>query len=185
MALNTVQALLLALGANRLQELEDALFTVIDPLSDPTFVAITGDLLDKVGARVGEDRQGRGDTDYQAAIRLRIRVNRSRGKAEDIVQIAILAAVNSLPKYYEFPDHTCVFEVDITNLPGAAQVAKLLGQAKPVGVRGLLVYSSDASTVGQWGDSVQPSPLVAANTWGDAVGATGPVFASGVALVSS
>lgn len=183
MALNTVQAVLLA-QVNRLQELEDAGFTILDPLSDPTFAAITGDLLDKVGGHIGELRQGRSDGDYQAAIRIRIRMNRSRGTPEDIIAIAVLASINSTPSYFEF-DHTCVFEVDIINLPGAAQVARLLGQAKPVGIRGLLVYSSDASTVGRWGDAVQPSPLVAANTWGDAVGATGPLFASGVALVSS
>lgn len=184
MALNTAQALLLAY-VNRLQELEDAGFAVLEPLSDPTLVAVTGDLLDKVGARVGEKRQGRSDTDYQAAIRIRIRVNRSRGKATDIIDVAVLAAVNSVPKYFEFNDHTCVFEVDITNLPGAAQVAKLLGQAKPVGVTGLLVYTADGGDHLTWGDSTSPSTATAAMKWGDSVGGTGPKWASGVALVSS
>ena len=184
MALNTVQAILTAF-ANRLQEGEDLAWSVLLQLSDPTFATTVGDLLAKVGARVVEEPQGRSDADYQAAIRIRVRVNRSRGKAEDIVQIAMLASVNSTPKYYELNDATCVFQVDITNLPGAAQVARLLGQAKPVGVRGLLVYTVDTLDAFTFGDATDATNTITAEQFADAVGNTGPAFPSGALLVSS
>lgn len=184
MALNTVQAILLA-QVNRLQELEDAGWTLLDPLSDPTLALITGDLLDKIGSLVGDPRQGRGDTDYQAAIRIRIRVNRSRGTPEDIIAIAILAAINSTPKYFESPDVMCTFEVDIENLPGAASVARLLGQAKPVGVRGTLAYTVDALDALEWGDSTDATNLDTAEQFADSVGSTGPAWPAGALLVSS
>lgn len=184
MALNTVQAILQAF-AHRLQDGEDLSWAILSALSDPTFASVTGDLLDKLGARVGEKRLGRTDTDYQAAIRLRIRVNRSRGKAEDIVQIAKLAAVNSVPKYTEPNDDTPVFEVDITNLPGAAQVARLLGQAAPVGVRGLLAYSVDTNDAFTWGDATDATNTTTDEQWADVVGGTGPAWPSGVMLLGT
>lgn len=183
MALNTVQALAQA-QANRRQALEDVAWSVLTALSDPTFATVTGVLLDKIGARVGELRGGRVDSDYQAAIRLRIRVNRSRGKAEDIIAIAKLAAIHSTPLYTEPDDDGPLFEVDITNLPGGKQVGTLLGQAKPLGVPGLLVYSPDGQTYAAWGDSVSPGTLTPATTWGDSVGATGPLWGSAIRLSS-
>ena len=177
MALNTVQAILRAL-ANRLQEAEDAAFTLITALSDPTLNSIVGDLLDKVGARVGEPRGGRSDADYLVAIRIRVRVNRSRGKAEDIVQVAILASVNSVPTYAEY--YPASFLVTALNLPGAGQVAKLLGRAKSAGTYGVLA----ASKVGQngfvWGDTV--SGVYGANSkWGDTVAPSGSTWMSSYA----
>lgn len=187
MALNTTQCTLTAL-LNRLQDVENVGFAVLVELSDPTFAATTGDMLDKVGRRVGEPRGGRVDADYQAAIRLRARVNRSRGMATDVLAVAQLAALNSVPYYQEAQElgaDPCVFEIDITNLPSPAWVARLLGQAKPLGVRGLLAYSVDGNDAFTWGDATSASTAVTAQLWGDSVGGTGPEFPSGVQLVST
>ena len=184
MALNNVQAILLA-QVNRLQELEDAIWTLLTPLSDKTFASVTGKLLEFLGAIVGESRDGRADADYQAAIRIRIRVNRSRGKAEDVIAVAKLAAIHSTPSYTEPNDDGPIFEVDITNLPGAATVARLLGEAKPLGVTGLLVATADATDHATWGDSTQPTVHTTAQLWGDSVSATGPKWGTGFRLTST
>lgn len=182
MALNTVQAVLVAY-ASRLQDLEDVTWAILAALSDPTFASITGDLADKVLFRLtGETRDGRSDADYQAAARIRVRVNRSRGKAEDVIAVARLAAIHSTPFYSEPDTGEPVFEVDIPNLPGAAQVAKLLGQAKPAGVRGILVYSTDALDAFSFGDATNATNAVTGEQFADAVGLTGPAFPSGVRL---
>lgn len=170
MALNTVQATLSAY-TNRLQEAEDATFTVLDPLSDATLESISGDLLDKIGSRVGELRGGRADTNYRAAIRIRVRVNRSRGKAEDVLQVAILASINGLPSYVEY--YPASFQVTAYDLPGGGQVAALLGRTKAAGTYGILIYSSDASSAFTWGDTVSGS-YEANQKWGDTVAPSGP-----------
>jgi hypothetical protein len=187
MALNTVQCILTAI-LNRVQDVENVGWAVLQQLSDKTLASLTGDLLNKVGARVGEGRGGRVDADYQAAIRLRIRVNRSRGKAEDLIQIAKLAATNSTPYYQEAQElgaDPCVFQLDITNLPSAAWVSRLIGQAKALGVRGLLCYSTDGNDAFTWGDATSATNTVTAQQFADSVGGTGPEWPSGVKLVST
>lgn len=181
MALNTVQALLVAY-VTRLQELEDAAFTVLDPLSDASLESITGDLLDKVGARCGEERGGRIDADYRAAIRIRVRVNRSRGKAEDVVAVALLASTHSIPVYTEFTDVPATFQIDITNLAGPIAVAALLKKTRMGGTSGVLVYSVDALDAFEWGDSTDGTNTNTAEQWADSVGSTGPAWPSGVAI---
>lgn len=60
----------------------------------------TGDQLDQIGGLVGEERLGRTDTVYLTAIKLRIRVNRSQGRAEDIIQIANLISPSTYHEFY-------------------------------------------------------------------------------------
>lgn len=186
MALNSVQAILQAY-ANRDQAAEDAIFSVLDPLSDPTFEGISGDLLDKIGAIAGEPRGGRLDADYRPAIRIRIRVNRSRGKAEDVVQVAILASTNSTPKYSEPAELVAAFEVVALNLPGATQVARLLAKTKAAGTRGRLVYSTNATPVLSFADAGNLAGTTSAQKFGDATNIAGApsVFASAAVLSPS
>jgi len=155
-------AAFLASWTKRVQEFEDAAWTLLDALNVDN---ATDDLQDKIGSLVGEPRQGRGTVEYRAAIRLRIRVNRSFGRTEDVIDVARLAAINSTPTFDEY--YPAAFEVGIANLPGGASVAKLLGQARAGSVYGVLNFTPDASTPLIADDSV--SSLAAAGLVDDAV----------------
>jgi len=144
MALNNVQKLLSVLLAP-IQALEAVAWDVINlRILDNA----SGDGLDQLGAIVGESRDARSDTDYRAAIRIRIRVNRSQGKAEDVIAVATLAAVNSTPAYTE--SYPAGWEVVINNLPGGLQIARLLGLTKAAGTAGILSYTDSASAGMRW-----------------------------------
>jgi hypothetical protein len=97
----------------------------------------TGDALDQLGAIVGEARAGRSDVDYLTAVRLRIRVNRSQGTAEDIIQIANLIG----PADYE-ESANYHWTVTIYNTPSARILIDLLGRAKAAGSYGVVRYST-------------------------------------------
>lgn len=130
------------------QELENVLFVLLGAMNVDD---ATGDLLTKIGRIVGEERAGRSDAELRPAVRLRIRVNRSRGRSVDIVDISRLAAaVNATtPAYYEH--YPAGWHVEIANLAGALEVAKLLGEAKAAGSGGHLVYTPDADQYFVWG----------------------------------
>src|SRR5882672_579851 len=97
-----------------------------------------GDQLDQLGDLVGEGRLGRNDTDYRAAVRLRIRVNRSQGRAEDVIQVANLASGNTAIYNELYPAN---FEVQIYNTVTPAVIARMLYSTKAAGTGGTLVYS--------------------------------------------
>ena len=133
---NVLQAIL-----NRVQELENAAWSVLSALS---VGAATGDLLNTLGKLVGEPRLGRVDADYQAAIRLRIRVNRSKGRAADVIDVGVLASTNgSVPNYLEY--YPAAWVLDILNLPSANQVVPKLRSTRAAGTYGLLQFTSNAS----------------------------------------
>lgn len=142
--MNNIQKLL-SLFAGPIQDLEDQAWLILNGM---ILGNATGDQLDKLGAVVGESRGARSDTDYRTAIRLRIRANRSKGRAEDLIDVARLAAVNSVPYYAEF--FPAAWEVLINNLPGGLQVARFLGIAKMAGTAGVLTYTDDTSAGGRW-----------------------------------
>ena len=72
----------------RLQEIEGATLDVwSDVLSIET---AAGDQLDLVGQIVTEARNGRSDAVYRLALRVRVLINRSEGRAEELIQIVRL-----------------------------------------------------------------------------------------------
>jgi hypothetical protein len=137
---NRIQSLLTA-WVNRVQELEDALWTLLQAM---TIDAATFDLLDKIGALVGEARNGRSDTDYRAAVRIRIRANRSQGRSTDLLDIATLACTLSTPTITEY--QPAAWLVDMPNLSGAASVVYILGRSKAAGTTGLVSYTTTSAT---------------------------------------
>lgn len=104
--------------------------------SQPTY-----DQIDIIGGLVGEAREGRVDAAYLPAVQLRIRVNRSKGRSEDIIQIANLISPGAA-QYAEYPIMSWV--ASIWNIVGVSvgTVASLLGQAKATGSYGALEYST-------------------------------------------
>ena len=94
--------------------------------------------LDDLGAIVGEKREGREDDDYRTAIRIRIRVNRSKGRSEDMVQV--LALISALATYIEmFP---LGWEASLYNITNGGDVIRYLTQAKAAGSYGVLLSST-------------------------------------------
>jgi hypothetical protein len=72
---------------SRIQDLEDEIWIV---LWGWYLGNAQAGQLDDLGAIVGEGREGRDDTEYEAAIRVRIRVNRSKGRSVDVIAVAAL-----------------------------------------------------------------------------------------------
>jgi len=97
------------------------------------------DVLDKLGAIVGVTRNGLSDADYLAVIRIKIRINRSHGWAEDIIQIASLIVSGAI--YRE--EYPASFELDIYGTTTSIVTALLtyLGEARSAGTEGFLNYS--------------------------------------------
>lgn len=126
-----------------IQEAEDAVYAVLSALDLDTAV---DDVLDKFGRLVGELRQGRSNDDYRAAVRVRILVNSSDGKLEQLIAIArglVPTAVVSVQELYP-----AALRMYFSTLGTVSfrTVERLLHQAKPAGVR--LNVASGVPTVG-------------------------------------
>lgn len=72
----------------QIQDLEDAFYQLI---TDRTIETAVGTQLDGIGSIVGEDREGRDDSDYRLAIRVRILLNLTDGTIEQVIEILHLA----------------------------------------------------------------------------------------------
>lgn len=135
----------------RVQELEDATWEVIFArnLKDGQ-----GVVLDWIGTIVGRDRQGLGDDDYRIALRAQIRINRTQGKPEDVIDVASL----SLPDQTNFTyteQYPCGIYLEVLDqvVFSVSVLFRLLVKAKAGGVRLFLIYSIDPpATVFQFAD---------------------------------
>lgn len=160
----------------RVQELETAIFDVIDARILDT---ATNAQLESLGSLVGEKRLGRSDADFRQAIRLRIRVNRSKGRTVDVLDVATLAAAPERVTYEEYAQ--LQFSVEIYNRPGERYVAELLSKTRPATSNGILISSDLAlSSLLAFDDAV--SPIAGIETFSDAVSSTGKLAASGYGL---
>jgi hypothetical protein len=161
----------------RIQDAEDVIWDVIDAriLDDATNAQ-----LDSLGDLVGEKRLGRTDVMYRASIRLRIRVNRSKGRITDVIDVASLAAdPTSPPDVIEY--QYLAFEVDLFDLTGERYVAELLSKTRAATSYGLLVASDlPLASLLEWDDVVSPDASI--QTFSDAASGTGRVCASGYGL---
>lgn len=147
----------LAAYLKRLQECEDAAFTMLLAMS---IDAATGDLLDKYGILVGEPRIARADVDYRLALRIRIRVNRSAGRVTDILDVLALTALD-----YSFAEHfPAGFRIEVFATTNGPALANLLFTAKPAGVRAVVVYTT-TSRAGTWGVDSSGTAGVAGNVY--------------------
>jgi hypothetical protein len=131
---------------NRIDELETVLWDLIwgwvlehedpdDPLN--TFNA-SGNQLDDLGAIVGELREGRSDADYILAIKLRVRINRSKGRSSDMVEIAYL--IDAAATYIEM--YPLGWEVSLYDITNGGDIIRMLTQAKAASSYGVLLTSS-------------------------------------------
>lgn len=125
-----------------IQDLETVFWAMINGFM---IGAAVGDQLDALGALVGEARLGRSDTNYRAAVLLRVRVNRSQGLAEDIIQVANLASGNTA-KYYEYYPLGFEVQIDLYSTPNV--LARMLYSTKAVSSLGVLVTTQSTNAVG-------------------------------------
>jgi hypothetical protein len=145
---------------NRIQKYENAIWQLINGviLDNHPMAGGPWDVLDKIGLIVGELRNGRDDPAYVAAIRLRVRVNRSNGLAEDIIQIAALLVTGAI--YREWgTEGPMAFDLEIEPCTAAQRDALLtnLNQAREAASEGVLRQSAGAaSTIIRWGSTVRP-----------------------------
>jgi hypothetical protein len=166
----------LSVFLRRVQDLEDVLWDVID-LRD--LETAENAQLESLGAIVGERRLGRSDSDYRLAIRLRVRVNRSKGRSVDVIDVATLAADGAEVTYLEY--HVFQFHVGIYGQTGENYIARLLSETRAAASYGVLTASSlSLDALLAFDDDV--TPLVGIETFSDEVSAEGLVAASAYAL---
>lgn len=146
----------------QIQKLEDAAWEVILIRG---IEASSGVGLDAIGKIVGRQRLGLADPDYKIALRAKIRINRSSGRPNDLIDVAVL----SLPQtgfsvlYSEYYPATVQIEVlglvDFT----VAVLFDNLFHAKAGGVKLFLTWAvqapEDSFTFAPPGDVVVNDPL--------------------------
>lgn len=136
-----IEGIVSALGAS-LQNLETCVF---DFYTKRRLDTATNDALDKLGALVGQTRDGLPDADYREAIRLRIAINKSDGRAVDIVNITnmILSQAGVTGSYSEGEEAS--FQIEALNTTAVSTVLRMLSEARPAGVYAVFWYSTWAT----------------------------------------
>lgn len=103
--------------------------------------------LEQLGAVVGATRDGADDVGFRQAIRLRIRTNRSFGRTQDVLDVALLAVPEGTAvKYMEGTPGR--FSVWIRACPAPEQVWRAVARARTGGMYGHLIY-----TLPEWTDA--------------------------------
>jgi len=154
-------ALLTAL-VEQVQEVEDANWAHHNAFDVDTAV---GEQLDFLGKRVGERRSDRTDDVYRTAIRVRILVNLSNGRVEELIAIAIGLSPTADVFVRELYPAALEMSLSTYGTTTLQRAYLLLRRAKPAGVRLLLtgggatIGSVDGSTVGGTIGSVDGSTV--------------------------
>ncbi len=97
-----------------------------------------GAQLDDIGVIVGQLREGREDDDYIAALKLRIRINLSKGRSSDMVAIAAL--LDEEITYIEY--FPLAWEVSRYDISNGGDITRMLAQAKAASSYGVMLTSS-------------------------------------------
>lgn len=124
-----------------IQSLEDALWQISD---SHLFANLQGKQVDLVGSIVNEERKGRSDFEYKKHILLRLFIQRSNGRPDDILHVLAQLKPNAL--FFEngggeFEVH-CFFSVEET----MHALHRAIAEVKPAGVRAVVFHTSNAST---------------------------------------
>lgn len=155
------QALLTAL-CTQVQEIENANWDHHNAFDVDTAV---GDQLDLLGKRVGERRDDRSDSVYRTAIRVRILVNLSNGRVEELIAIALGISPSAVLTVRELYPASLAIEFSTLGSSTFANAYRLLKKAKPAGVRLLVtalggaVGAVDGSPAGGTIGAVDGNPL--------------------------
>jgi hypothetical protein len=106
-----------------------------------------GEQLDGIGQIVGEERFGRSDEQYRPALLARIRLNLSRGTAEDIIELVrAVAGESAIVKIREYFPASFIAEVIDAVDPDTIDLTTagiLVASGKPAGVGGGVHFHVD------------------------------------------
>lgn len=169
------QALVRAI-CEQLQDLEDVFYD----LYSKTFLSTAeGVQLDQLGEIVGEARQDRTDSQYRASIRIRVLVNRSSGKCEELIEICRrFVADDPTPVIIAQDVYPAAIHVEVqalfSGLPYDLQ--RLLRKAKSAGVR-LEAVMVDRATAFIW-DERTDGATADTYGWGNRTQTSGGVLAA-------
>jgi hypothetical protein len=140
---------------DQIQALENATWEVLE---NANLREGRGVILNAIGRVVGRPRAGLADSDYLRAIRTQIRINRSSGRARDVIQVARLSFPDDLDFTYS-EDYPAGIQIEIQGLVDfAIQVSfRDLVRTKAGGVRLFLLAPMDPPdtifTLADWSDS--------------------------------
>lgn len=98
--------------------------------------------LDVIGAIVGEAREGRSDEDYRAAIRLRIRINRSKGRTRDVLDVTALSLGPTGWTYRDVELAAFIVTAYELGAPVAKALRAALAKTRAAGTQGVFVTST-------------------------------------------
>lgn len=87
----------LAAITDRIQEIEDDAYAIVEQLDIDT---AEGAQLDLIGKRVGQPRWDRSDADYRTLIQARIKANATHGTVDPILEV-VQSLVGEGPVYYQ------------------------------------------------------------------------------------
>lgn len=154
---------LVKVHARRMQALEDVIYQVMNGFLLDNAVGVQ---LDALGSIVKEPRRGRIDARYRKAIRVRIRVNRSKGRTIDMV--AVVKLLDPDGKFIEYRYLNWLAEFYGTEYGG--DYVTLLAQAKAQMSYGVVHVSSlPKSEIMRW-DTRHGTSLGAGHKWSSAHG---------------
>jgi hypothetical protein len=106
-----------------------------------------GVMLDDLGALVGQARVGLDDATYRLYIKVRVRVNRSKGRAADLIAVAALALGTTPFSYREsYPASAAIDVVDPTGPVRPDLLAGFIRDARGAGIGTAVVYSGGTSS---------------------------------------
>lgn len=148
---------LLSLFLEEVQEIEDA---TLDFAKQKNIVVAEGVWLDNLGKIVGEDRLGKKDGPYRAAISNRISINVADGTTD--VMISAARAQTNATKVRIIDYYPAAFTLVVegsTTVDGS--LFKLMENIKPVGTGFLLTNNQDGD---RWVPSWRTSPNTYSNT---------------------
>lgn len=137
---------------DQVQELEDAIWDVFQAFDPDTAV---GNALDLLGQLVGEPRLERVDDEFRTAIRVRVLVNASDGKTEQLYAIlaGIFGAFETPPVFRIYETYPLTIAAEIVGDPGAVTIEtihRLLTQAKAGGVRLDTILAAEGAGTGDY-----------------------------------
>lgn len=150
------------------EQIQDLEQTFWDLYSKTFLSTAEGTQLDQLGEIVGEARNDRTDAQYRASIRIRVLVNKSRGRTEDLLEIADRFVADDLSAVIfaaEYWPAAMRLEVQAVFSGLQADLARLLHKAKAGGVRlqVVTVDRTEAFIWGQRGDAGLTTPLAYGN----------------------
>lgn len=131
--------------AFEVQDIEDALFKILD---ETTLSAAVGLNLERLGALVGQARNGMADETYWLWIQTRIKANKCSGSIDQILEIFMLLNSGATLQFVEqFP---AAFTLKVNGIAVASplQQAAILRVARKAGVAAVLEYSTAPAGAG-------------------------------------